>query len=61
MALSIKKYADPSKVLRSLTDNRGKPVEIGEEQDVGEVNDTLLFRIQEGLNYKTIYQDYLKM
>jgi len=31
MALSTKKYADPSKVLRSLTDNRGKAVEIGEE------------------------------
>ena len=55
MSLSSKKYADPTKVLKSLTDNRGKPVELGEEYDVGEVNDTLLFRIQEGLNYKTIY------
>jgi len=56
MVLSSKKYADPSKVLKSLTKNDGKPVEIGDEQDMGEVNDTLLTRIQEGLNYKKIFQ-----
>jgi hypothetical protein len=52
MAKSDKKYADPTGVLRSLTNDNGQPVEIGPERDIGEFNDTLLSRVQEGLNYK---------
>ena len=57
---SDKKYADPTAVLRSLTDDYGRPVEIGEEKDIGEFNDTLLCRVQEGLNHKMIYRDFLR-
>jgi|DEB0MinimDraft_12_1074336.scaffolds.fasta_scaffold44314_3 hypothetical protein len=45
MTKSDKKYADPTKVLSSLTDNYGKPLEIGNEQDIGEFNDIFLSRI----------------
>jgi hypothetical protein len=57
MTKSYKKYADPTHVLRSLTDDLGKPVEIGEEKDIGEFNDTFLSRVQEGLNYKQLYKE----
>jgi ubiquitin carboxyl-terminal hydrolase 25/28 len=57
MTKSYKKYADPTRVLRSLTDDFGKPVEIGEEKDIGEFNDTFLGRVQEGLNYKQLYEE----
>lgn len=45
MAISDKKYADPTEVLKSLTDNNGKVIGIGDEQDIGEFNDTFLSRI----------------
>jgi hypothetical protein len=45
MAKSDKKYADPTGVLRSLTNDNGNPVEIGPERDIGEFNDTLLSRV----------------
>lgn len=60
MAKSDKKYADPTGVLGSLTNDNGNPVEIGPERDIGEFNDTLLSRVQEGLNYKKIYADMVK-
>ena len=60
MTKSNKKYADPTQVLRSLTDEQGKPVEIGEEKDIGEFNDTFLSRVQEGLNYKQLYQAFVR-
>ena len=60
MAKSDKKYADPTGVLRSLTNDNGQPVEIGPERDIGEFNDTLLSRVQEGLNYKKIYANMMK-
>ena len=52
MTKSDKKYGDPTKVLQRVTDNTGRPLEIGNEQDIGEFNDTLLSRVQDGLNYK---------
>ena len=61
MAKSDKKYADPTGVLRSLTNDDGQPIEIGPERDIGEFNDTLLSRVQEGLNYKQIYQNLVKI
>lgn len=60
MATSDKKYADPTGVLKSVTDDFGRPVEIGSEQDIGEFNSTLLSRLQEGLNYKKIYEKKFK-
>ena len=61
MAISDKKYADPTEVLKSLTDNNGKVVGIGDEQDIGEFNDTFLSRIQEGLNYRKLYDEALRL
>jgi ubiquitin carboxyl-terminal hydrolase 25/28 len=60
MTKGYKKYADPTQVLRSLTDDQGKAVEIGEEKDIGEFSDAFLSRVQEGLNYKKLYQDFLR-
>ena len=60
MAKSDKKYADPTGVLKAVTNDFGQPVEIGSEQDIGEFNNTLLSRLQEGLNYKKIYAKKVK-
>lgn len=60
MAKSDKKYADPTGVLRSITDGQGRPVDIGDERDIGEFNDIFLSRLQEGLHYKTIYEEAKK-
>lgn len=57
MTKSDKKYGDPTAVLNAITDNYGKPVEIGSEQDIGEFNGIFLSRVQEGLNYKKIYEE----
>ena len=57
---SDKKYADPTDVLKAITDDYGKPVQIGEEKDIGEFNSTFLARISEGLNYSRIMQEDLK-
>jgi len=46
--------------LKSLTDGNGRPLEIGDERDIGEFNDTFLSRVQEGLNYKKIYEELKK-
>ena len=45
MAISDKKYADPTGVLQMITDDNGKPVEIGDQKDIGEFNDSFLSRI----------------
>jgi ubiquitin carboxyl-terminal hydrolase 25/28 len=42
---SDKKYSDPTPVLKSLTDTNGRPLEIGDERDIGEFNDTFLSRV----------------
>lgn len=57
MTKSDKKYGDPTPVLNAITDNYGRPVEVGNEQDIGEFNETFLSRVQEGLNFKKIYQE----
>jgi len=61
MTKSDKKYGDPTNVLKCLTDNNGRPVEIGNEQDIGEFNDTLLSRVQEGLNFRKLYEEARKL
>lgn len=57
MTKSDKKYGDPTPVLNAITDNYGKPVEIGNEQDIGEFNGIFLARVQEGLNFRKIYDE----
>lgn len=61
MALGDKKYADPSVVLKSITDDSGRQMEIGDEKDIGEFNDSFLSRIQEGLNYRRIYDQMMRV
>jgi hypothetical protein len=50
LALSDKKYTDPSAVLHAIVDDYGNPIQIGEQKDIGEFNSTFLSRIQEGLH-----------
>ena len=45
LALSDKKYTDPSAVLQSIVDDYGNPIQIGEQKDIGEFNSTFLSRI----------------
>ena len=45
MTKSDKKYGDPTQVLNAITDMNGMPVEIGNEQDIGEFNGIFLSRI----------------
>lgn len=54
LALSDKKYTDPSAVLHAIVDDYGNPIQIGEQKDIGEFNNTFLARIQEGLNADVI-------
>jgi len=58
--MSDKKYADPTAVLRSLTDSFGRPFEIGNERDIGEFNDCFLSRISEGLRFKKLFSEWQK-
>ena len=57
MAKSDKKYADPTQVLRNITNTDGRPVDIGDQADIGEFNGIFLSRIEEGLNYKKLYAE----
>ena len=58
MTLSAKKYTDPTGVLRAITDDQGQAIEIGEQKDMGEFNQTLLARIQDGLMSQKLIQRY---
>ena len=49
MLLSNKRYADPVAVLKSLVDDFGNQIMIGEQKDIGEFNLNLLERVEEGL------------
>ena len=61
MCMGDKKYADPTKVLKSITDDSGAPIVVGDEKDIGEFNDSFLSRVQEGLNYKKLYEEMIKI
>jgi len=52
MALGNKKYLDPNGVLKSVLDNQGDQVAIGEEKDISEYNSILLTRIQDAFTWK---------
>lgn len=49
MIASDKKYIDPSEVLKSICDDFGNTLPIGDQKDVGEFNLYFLSRIEEGL------------
>jgi hypothetical protein len=49
MMLANRKYADPTNVLKSLVDDYGNNILVGEQKDIGEFNLNLLERIEEGL------------
>eukprot|EP00347_Sterkiella_histriomuscorum_P016450 403353129 len=49
LILTNQKYTEPSEVLRSLVDDFGQPILLGEQKDIGEFNLNFLERIEEGL------------
>ena len=49
MALSGKKYTEPSDVLRALVDDFGQPLTLGDQKDIGEFNLNFLERVEEGM------------
>ena len=49
MLMANRKYVDPTSVLRSLTDDFGHPISIGEQRDIGEFLLNFIERIEEGL------------
>mmetsp|Transcript_4954 Transcript_4954/g.3566 ORF Transcript_4954/g.3566 Transcript_4954/m.3566 type:complete len:100 (+) Transcript_4954:434-733(+) len=60
MTRSDKKYADPTDVLKHIVDEFGKTIQVGEEKDIGEFNNTFLFRVSEGLNFQRIIEEEMK-
>eukprot|EP00347_Sterkiella_histriomuscorum_P010153 403377401 len=57
MILSNKKYLDPTFVLKSLTDDFGNRILIGEQKDIGEFNMNFIERIEEGLGESVKIED----
>jgi ubiquitin carboxyl-terminal hydrolase 25/28 len=49
MALTNRKYTEPSDVLRALVDDFGQPLLLGEQKDIGEFNLNFLERLEEGV------------
>lgn len=49
MIMSDLKYVDPTDVLKSIADDTGNFIPIGDQKDVGEFNMFLMARIEEGL------------
>lgn len=45
MSIGDSKYVDPTKVLKSITDDSGKIIELGNQRDIGEFNDSFLSRV----------------
>jgi len=44
-----KRYLDPTAVLKSLVDDFGNQILIGEQKDIGEFNLNFIERLEEGL------------
>lgn len=51
MALTSKKYLDPTEVLQNLVGSVGEKIEYGEEKDLSEINILIIERLSEGLTY----------
>ena len=60
MSIGDKKYADPTQVLKHITNDSGQNIELGDQKDIGEFNDSFLNRVQEGLNYRKLYDNMIK-
>ena len=57
MALTSKRYLDPTSVLQNLVDSVGEKISYGEEKDLSEINILIIERLSEGLTYsKNYYQ-----
>jgi ubiquitin C-terminal hydrolase len=55
MALTSKKYVDPSDVLLNLVDSVGEKISYGEEKDLSEINIMIIERLSEGLSFTKKY------
>ena len=53
MALTGKKYTEPSDVLKALVDDFGQPLSLGDQKDIGEFNLNFLERVEEGLDERS--------
>ena len=60
MSIGNKKYADPTNVMRRVTDQNGSMIQIGNEEDIGEYNHNFTLRVQEGLNFRHIINYIIK-
>ena len=60
MAVSNKKYLDPSGVLKAIVDSQGEQMTIGEEKDIREFNDVLLSRIKDAFEHKVKQEEERK-
>eukprot|EP00743_Colponemidia_sp_Colp-15_P007033 GILK01007589.1.p1 GENE.GILK01007589.1~~GILK01007589.1.p1 ORF type:complete len:990 (-),score=185.29 GILK01007589.1:398-3367(-) len=49
MMYGTRKYGNPTSVLKALVDDTGRPIQIGDQKDVGEFNLNFLDRLDEGL------------
>jgi hypothetical protein len=47
MTVGNKKYAEPSKVLKSIIDDFGEPLQIGSQMDITEFKTILIARISD--------------
>lgn len=57
MAASDRKYIDPNDVIKSIVDEQGQPIQIGDQQDIGEFMVTFLLRLDEGLQQQQEQKD----
>ena len=55
MALTSRRYLDPTPVLHNLVDSVGEKVSYGEEKDLSEINILIIERLSEGLTYSKGY------
>ena len=55
MALTSKRYLDPSGVLANLVDSVGEKVSYGEEKDLSEINIMIIERLSEAMIYSKRY------
>ena len=49
MILANRRYVDPTQVLKSLVDDFGNRILVGEQKDIGEFNMNFIERLEEGL------------
>ena len=45
------KYVDPIDVIKNIVDEFGNQVNVGDQEDIGEVSEGIMSRIHEGVEY----------